>query len=92
MINVKKIFVVIIIIVFYFLPKFNEKPINELSCDEFNYWLKKKEKLKTNVAEVCRKYKNSIMLPGTAVTKMKRFLHFDKGREKKRKNRAYIQR
>ena len=86
MIDVKKIFLAIIIIMFYFLPIFNEKPINELSCDEFNCWLKKKEKLKTNVAKVCRKYRNSILLPGTAVTKMKRFLHFDKGGEKKGRN------
>ena len=83
----KKIFIsIFIIIVFYlFLSIFNmnDNAINEHSCDEFNCWLKKKEKLKTNIAKVCRKYRNSIVLPGTTLTKMRRFLHFDKGVVKK---------
>ena len=90
----KKIFFsIFIIIVFYlFLLIFNvkENEINEVSCDEFNSWIKKKEKLKTNIAKVCRKYRNSIVLPGTALTKMKRFLHYDKGGGKKRKGISLI--
>ena len=84
----KKIFLSIFTIsVFYLSITFNlnEKVINELSCDEFNCWLQKKEKLKTNIAKVCRKYRNSILLPGTALRKMTRFLHFDKGVLKKGK-------
>ena len=83
----KKIFLSIFTIsVFYLLMIFNvNEKENELSCDEFNCWLQKKEKLKTNIAKVCRKYRNSILLPGTALRKMTRFLHFDKGVLKKRK-------
>ena len=73
-------------ILFYLFLIFNEKETNGLSCDEFNCWLQKKEKLKTNIAKVCRKYRNSILLPGTALTKMKRFIHFDKGGGKKGRN------
>ena len=82
--NAKKVFLSIVIMMgIYLLLIFNENVTNRLSCDEFNCWLQKKEKLKTNIAKVCRKYRNSILLPGTALTKMKRFIHFDKGGGKK---------
>ena len=90
----KKIFLsIFIIIAFYLLLRIfivNETAINELSCNDFNCWLNKKEMLKKNIAKVCRKYRNSIVLPGTALTKMKRFLHYDKGGGKKRKGISLI--
>ena len=46
--------------------------------DDFECWLQKKEKLNLNIAEVCRKYRDVLMLPGTVLTKMRRFLHLDK--------------
>ena len=86
----KKIFLsIFIIIAFYLILRIfivNETAIDELSCDDFNCWLNKKEMLKKNIAKVCRKYRNSILLPGTALRKMTRFLHFDKGVVKKKEN------
>ena len=83
----KKIFLsIFIIIAFYLILRIfivNETAINELSCDDFNCWLNKKEMLKKNIAKVCKKYRNSLVLPGNALKKMKRFIHFDKGVLKK---------
>lgn len=52
--------------------------ISGTSCDGFQCWLEKKEKLNENIGRVCRKYRDSLLLPGDDVDRLKNFLLFDK--------------
>ena len=52
--------------------------IRSVPCEGFQCWLQRKEKLNENVARVCRKHRNSLLLPGSPLTKLKRFLTVDR--------------
>ena len=72
----------LLLIALYFILKDRNmmrlENISRLPCEGFQCWLEKKEKLNENVARVCRKHRSSILLPGTPLTKIKRFLKVDR--------------